>query len=159
MAVKLKFKNAINTKSLMGIGSTVSNRINIRKRNLFIISVVVFCLIFFIAFLYQPAKNYYISVRENDKLQLQYELLCKNNEELSDDIEFLQTEDGIKQKATDSLGLIEQGESIGYVAGTDIEDGRTNLSSSTSSKISFKNVKSPTTWYSPIFNFIFNVSD
>lgn len=107
--------------------------------------LVVACLVFSICFLYQPARDFYISVREQDRLQAQYDALKNTNNQLQEDIEYLQTEEGIKQRASETLGLIQQGESIGYVAGTDIEDGRDNSAASTSSKLAYKNIKTPET--------------
>lgn len=122
-------------------------------------ALIVGCLIFSICFLYQPARDLYISVREQDRLQAQYEALKNTNTQLQNDIDYLQTEEGIRQRAGETLGLIQAGESIGYVAGTEIEDGRDNSAASTSSKLAYKNIKTPETWYSPFFNFIFNVHD
>ena len=136
-----------------------SDSISKNHKKLFIGAFVSLCVIFSICFLYQPARDFYISVREQDRLNAQYEALKQANVDLQNEINFLQTEDGIKQRASDTLGLIQQGESIGYVAGTEIADGRDNSASSTSSKLAYKNIKTPTTWYSPFFNFIFGVYD
>lgn len=144
-----------NIKSKANINTVVNVYNNKTKRSIFVLSVVVVCLIFSIFFLYQPAKDFYFSVRQNDKLQAQYETLKNTNDKLSEDIEFLKTDEGVKQRASETLGLIENGESIGYVSGESSSDGRSNSAASTSSKLAYKNIKTPVKWYSPIGDFIF----
>ncbi len=116
-----------------------------KNRKLFVGGFVAFAIVFTCCFLYQPARDFYISVREQDKLNAQYEAIKNTNEALAQDIEYLQTEDGVRQRASETLGLIQQGESIGYVSGADIVDGRDNSASSTSSKLAYKNIKTPQT--------------
>lgn len=114
-------------------------------KGLLMTAIVLGCLVFSICFLYQPAKDFYVSVREQDRLQAQYDALKNTTTQLQNDIDFLQTEEGIKQRASETLGLIQAGESIGYVAGSEIEDGRDNSAASTSSKLAYKNIKTPET--------------
>ena len=114
-------------------------------KGLLMTTLVLGCLVFSICFLYQPAKDFYVSVREQDRLQAQYDALKNTNTQLQNDIDFLQTEDGIKQRAGETLGLIQAGESIGYVAGSEVEDGRDNSAASTSSRLAYKNIKTPQT--------------
>ena len=135
-----KNKNIFYKKNLNKIVYSFNNTF---IRRFFAFLTITACIVFSLAFLYQPAKNYYIGVRENDKLQAQYEAIKKTNDNLSNDIDQLQTEDGIKQKAADNLGLIQQGESIGVVNGADINEGYSNGISSTSSKLAYKNIKTP----------------
>ena len=148
-----KISNEENLTKVLDFSHKKSNK------KILISSFIVFCFVFTAFFLYQPARDLYISVREQDKLNAQYEALKATNQNLTDDIERLQTEDGVRQRAIDALGLIQQGESIGYVAGSEITDGRENSASETSSKLAYKNIKTPQTWYSPILNFIFGVYD
>lgn len=148
-----KIKNITSEKNLNKIVDAYNSR---SKRKVFIWGIVAFCLVFSIIFLYKPSRDLYISSRENDRLKAQYELLMQTNENLANDIEQLQTEEGIKQRATDMLGLIENGDSIGFVEGNEYNDGRENSANSTSSKLAYKNIKTPATWYSPFLDFIFN---
>lgn len=154
--MKNKSNKKTSEKKINNIIDAYSNR---KKRKFIIAGVIAFCVVFSIVFLYQPARDFYISVRENDRLQAQYQAILKTNENLTKDIEQLQTEEGIKQRASDSLGLIENGEQMGYVSGSENTDGRENSANSTSSKLAYKNIKTPTTWYSPLLDFIFNFHD
>ena len=125
--------------------ASFSSSITKNNQKLLVGAFVAFCFVFSIFFLYQPARDFYISVREQDRLNAQREALQKTNQDLQYDIEYLQTEEGVKQRASDTLGLVQQGESIGYVAGTEIVDGRDDSAASTSSKLSYKNIKTPAT--------------
>lgn len=140
--MELKKDKIINSKNISKVVVAYNSKV---KRRLFILAIIVLCIIFAIIFLYQPAKDYYFSLRQNDKLQAQYDAIKNTNNKLNQDIEFLKTDDGIKQRATDTLGLIQQGESIGYVSGSELEDTRSNSAASTSSKLAYKNMKTPTT--------------
>ena len=151
-----KIKKIYSEENLQKLAGAYNNN---TKRKIFIGAIVAFCVIFSIIFLYQPARDLYVASRQNDKLTAQYEALKATNNNLQQDIEQLQTEEGIKQKATDTLGLIENGDSIGYVLGEDYDDARDDSASSTSSKLAFKNIKTPITWYSPVLDFIFNYHD
>lgn len=126
----------------------------ISKKTL-IISLIIVGIIFVILFLYIPAKNYYFAARENDKLNAQYEALKQTNQDLKDDIEFLKTPEGIKQRANDSLGLIQQGEQTGVVKGTAENSKADDTAATTSSRLAYKNVKAPDTWCSGFLDFFF----
>lgn len=141
----MKLKNVKNITSEKNLNKLVGAYNDRSKRRIFIIGVVVFCIVLAIVFLYQPARDLYVSSREHDRLSAQLELLKQTNQNLQNDIEQLQTEEGIKQRATDMLGLIESGDSIGFVEGNEYNDGRENSANSTSSKLAYKNIKTPTT--------------
>ena len=141
----MDLKNIKNINLKDNLKEAVVSSANGGHKRLLITALVLGCLVFSICFLYQPARDFYISVREQDRLQAQYDALKNTNTQLQNDIEYLQTEEGIKQRASETLGLIQAGESIGYVAGSEIADGRDNSAASTSSKLAYKNIKTPET--------------
>ena len=126
----------------------------ISKKTL-IFSLIVIGVLFIVLFLYMPAKNYYFAARENDKLTAQYDKLKQTNQELQDDIDFLKTPEGIKQRANDSLGLIQQGEQTGVVKGTAENSRADDTAATTSSRLAYKSVKAPDTWCSGFLDFFF----
>ncbi|MDO5329050.1 MAG: septum formation initiator family protein [Coriobacteriia bacterium] len=115
-----------------------------------LVTIVILCL-----FLYTPAKNFYTACRENDKLTAQLNAIQTANNDLSDEIEYLQTPEGVKERANQSLGLIEKGESTGVVNGTAKDTKADNSAGTTSSRLAYKAVKAPVTWYSPFCDAIF----
>lgn len=142
---KMNITGSKNTDLVNNLDEIVKKTRSSGLRRFLIAAFVLGCIVFSVCFLYQPARDYYISVREQDRLQAQYDALKNTNIQLQNDIDFLQTEEGIRQRAGDTLGLIQAGESIGYVAGSEINDGRDNSAASTSSKLAYKNIKTPQT--------------
>lgn len=156
---KTKQKNS----NQRGYSSRLTNFVSAYNKSqhkwIIILSLIMLCFILAIIILYQPAKNYYINIRENDKLQAQLEAIKETNESLAKDIEALQTDEGIKQKAIDNLGLIQKGEHIGVVSGTENENTASNNASSTSSKLAYKNIKTKAKWYTAFCDAIFNIHE
>ena len=121
-----------------------------------ILGTFIFSILFSVVFLYQPAKNYYLSVRELQQKTAQEESLEKTNKELKDEIDNLSTKEGVVQHAKDKLNLIESGESSGSVEELNNKKTTDNSSSTQASKLSYKQIKAPTTWYSPFLDYIFD---
>lgn len=155
----MKNKKVKNTKDNK-LSNVVSAYNKFNHKWLLVVAFILLCLIITALFLYKPAKDYYITVRENDKLEAQLEALKHTNQSLNDDIKSLKTEEGIKQRASESLGLIQKGESIGIVSGTGHgSDGTRDSAESTSSKLSYKNIKTPHKWYTAFCDAIFGIHD
>lgn len=87
--------------SLSGIAQT---------RGFMVGAVVAACLVLSFMFLYGPAQQYYCSVRDHDKLAIEYAALSDRNNALQTDVDSLQTDAGIEQRAHDQLGWVKQGE-------------------------------------------------
>lgn len=129
-----------------------------RHRRLFLLFICLFCIVITCIFLYDPTKNYYKGLRENEKLATQYQILKEYNQNLSNNIEFIQTEEGIKQTAKQKLNLVQEGENAAYVNG--MEYTKTDETPSEfNNKYNSKNIIYPKKWYSGFLDFIFNVSD
>lgn len=149
----------MSKRSTNKISSTFSSIQNFLASKYAVVLVILICLIFAIAFLYSPAKNYYHASRNHDKVLAQYEALKNSNDALKKDIELLQTEEGIKQRARDTLGLVENGESSGIVSGLSNKgSGSSSTFSTASDKLSYKQIDAPKTWYSPFLDKVFDYS-
>lgn len=94
--------------------------------------------------MYEPAKNYYKSIREHEKLTTQYQLLQAYNKSLETNIEFLQTEEGIKNTAKQKLNLVQEGENAAYVSNLDYLEAEQS-SSDFNTKYNSKNIIYPKT--------------
>ena len=68
-------------------------------------------------FLYPAAKDYYVSVRENDRLNAEYQAVLDRNDILRDEIETLQTDEGIEDLAREAFGWVKKGETSVAVVG------------------------------------------
>ncbi|WP_322152850.1 hypothetical protein [Paratractidigestivibacter sp.] len=104
-------ERTINTN---GFFSTIGDFV-IRFRFLLLMAVLVIVLL---ASLYGPLKSYYHAWRIGDGLREQLESYNQSNEQARNDIEALQTEEGIKDVAR-KRGYVEEGETKVVVEGLD----------------------------------------
>lgn len=84
--------------------------------------------------LYFPVRDLYVAKRSSDILAQQVEIRKSYNESLQKDVDKLLSEDGIKDIATDKLGLVMPGEKKIDVVGLDDSDSSSSSSSSTQAK-------------------------
>ena len=128
------------------------NKMNNILSRPFATGVLVFCGLMLIMgiFLYPTARTYYQAVREHDRLETEFMLVLERNEQLAEDIEFLQTDEGITREAREQLGWVERGEHAVIVYGTD-NDPEADVNAD----IVSSSVKAPVTWYSPFLDFFF----
>ena len=128
------------------------NKMNNILSRPFATGVLVFCGLMLIMgiFLYPTARTYYQAVREHDRLETEFMLVLERNEQLAEDIEFLQTDEGITREAREQLGWVERGERAVIVYGTD-----SNPEADVNEDIVSSSVKAPVTWYSPFLDFFF----
>lgn len=125
----------------------------IRTRGFMIFAAVAACLVVCTVFLYTPAQQYYCSVRNHDKLELEYAALADRNDALQTDVDSLQTDAGIEQRAHDQLGWVKKGEESANVRGLDLE--QSSEGSGVIANIASDSIQAPTTWYSPVLDVVF----
>ena len=113
------------------------------------------CLVFSCAFLYPTARQYYQQVRENDRLEAEYEALVERNETIESEIEQLETDSGVEQAAREELGWVMEGETAATVEGLDESDDEEE--SQIQANIVSGDVEMPETWYSPVLDVLFGV--
>ena len=120
----------------------------------FVVGVVVAaCLVLSAVFLYPTAQQYYCSVRNHDKLAIEYEALAERNDALQTDVDALQTDAGVEQRAHEQLGWVKKGEESANVKGLDLDSS--SDSSGVIVNISSDSIQAPTTWYSPVLDVVF----
>lgn len=66
---------------------------------------------------YFPAKHFYIAKRTQERLQQEYELNIAHNAQLREDLENLQTPEGVEDEARKHMGLVREGEHAVSVVG------------------------------------------
>lgn len=72
-----------------------------------------------VAMLYFPAQNYYLAVRQNERLTNELNANLARNEQMQSRVENLQTQEGIEDEARARFGLVEPGENLVKVVGVD----------------------------------------
>ena len=92
-------------------------------------TIALVCIIIAAAFLYVPARNYYIARRDAQELAYKLGQTNANNETLRSDVDTLETQEGIEDAAR-KRGYVKEGETAVSVEGLD--DSSTSGSSVTS---------------------------
>ena len=123
------------------------------SRTFMIGAAVAACLVMSTVFLYPTAQRYYCSVRDHDKLVIEYDALVDRNQELQSDVDSLQTDAGVEQRAHEQLGWVKKGEESANVRGLNLEE--TEQGSTITPNISSDSVQAPDTWYSPLLDLVF----
>lgn len=113
------------------------------------------CIVLSCVFLYPAAQQYYLSLREHDRLQAVYEALEQRNAVLQSEVDTLSTDDGIEDLARTELGWVMEGENLVKVYGIESSD---EGDSAYVDVIDIENIEAPETWYSPLFDLVFGVS-
>lgn len=125
-----------------------------RSPRLFASVVVAACLALSVAYLYPTAQQYYCSVREHDRLAVEYAALADRNASLQSDVDSLQTESGMQRHAEDQLGWVMKGDETANVTGLSLSDSA-DEGSAVYANISSSDIEAPVTWYSPLLDTLF----
>lgn len=127
------------------------------QRGLFIGIVVVLVLVS----LYFPVRDLYVAKRSSDILAKQVEIRQQYNDELQKSVDKLLSEEGIKDAATEDLGLVMPGETKIDVLGLDDDsDSSSNKKSSNAKKASevakeIEEVGKDAPWYIQTLDMLF----
>ncbi len=116
------------------------------------VALVLVLVVFIGVFMYPTARTRYQAVREQARLEAEFAAVLERNQNMADEIAFLQTEEGIIQEARETLGWVEKGESAVVVYGIE-RDSADELDS----EVVSGSVRAPETWYSAILDPIFGV--
>lgn len=100
------------------------------QRGLFIVIVVVLVLVS----LYFPVRDLYVAKRSSDILAKQVEIRQQYNDELQKSVDKLLSEEGIKDAATEDLGLVMPGETKIDVLGLDDDSDSSSSKKSSNAK-------------------------
>lgn len=111
------------------------------------------CLALSCLFLYPAAQQYYHASRENDRLQAEYVAIEQRNATIQNEVDSLKTESGVKARAHEQFGWVEEGEQSAVVQGLDSEAEETDFLAN----IPSESVDTPDTWYSPVLDAVFGV--
>ena len=111
------------------------------------------CLALTCVFLYPSAQQLYLSVRENDRLQAEYDAVSARNQAIQHEVDALKTDAGIEDRARQEFGWSYVGEYAVKVSGLGVNTSE----SSFEANIVSGSVKAPETWYSRILDPLFGV--
>lgn len=105
---------------------------------------------FMVVMLYSPAQQYYLQMRERDRVNAEYAAVLERNEALEKSVETLQSDSGIEDKAHSEYGMIKEGEEAGSVAGIDVIGSTDFVANVTPGAVPPED-----TWYSGVLDVIF----
>lgn len=114
---------------------------------------VVACMVFACMYLYPSAKQYYLSVRECDRLQAEYNAIDQRNAAIKSEVAALETDEGVADRAREELGWVKSDENAVTVRGlNDVEE-----ESTFTANIVAGSTEAPETWYSVWLDPLFGV--
>lgn len=152
--LKMKIKDAreMAYQSVGLVGGMVSNfEIPTPPKHLTRALIAVVIVAIFGFGLYGPAQQYYIQMRETDRLQAEYTEVAARTNNLASSIDALHTQEGIEDKAHKDLGYVKSGEKSATVKGI----ASINLLELPTSNVAPGSIPAPDTWYSGALDILF----
>lgn len=155
-----KHKRAVRMQNNPALSIPGASGFPLRKFQLFkstkciVALCVVACFVLSCVSLYPSARQYYLTVREHDRLAAEYAAVEERNEALQNNVSALQTDAGVEARAHEQFGWVKQGEQTANVRGLGLEKEE---ASAFHAKISPESVTAPETWYSPFLDAFFGV--
>ncbi|MEC4273152.1 septum formation initiator family protein [Adlercreutzia sp. R25] len=111
------------------------------------------CLAFGAVFLYAPAQQLYIDIRERDRLAAEYAAVVDRNAAIEAQVNALSTDAGIEDAARTQLGWVREGEHAVSVGGL----AEAEEASAFRGNIVSEDIVAADTWYSDLLDPIFGV--
>ena len=109
------------------------------------------------AYLYPAAQQYYIEMRNHDRLQVEYETVVARNEAIQQDVDHLRTDEGIEDAARTDLGWVSEGENAVIIQGLP-EDTDSGSGTEVHAQVPSSSIEAPETWYSKFLDPFFGYS-
>ncbi|MBQ3301897.1 MAG: septum formation initiator family protein [Eggerthellaceae bacterium] len=121
------------------------------------IGTAVLCVVLAFVFLYTPAKQYYQSVREHDKLEAEYAAIQARNEALDEQVDALASDAGMEDAVRQKYGYVVTGDQTAVVTGLSDDASSFNGNDNIEANVLSSTVKAPEEWYTPILDAFFGV--
>lgn len=125
-----------------------------RKRILVFSGFAMLILILACIMIYPVAQEWYKTLRENQRLEAQYNVLAALNEDTQEHIDGLNTDDGIENQARE-YGWVKEGEN----AVTVVNAGESSETATASDPVDLEEIEAPQTWLTDIFDAVFQVEE
>lgn len=116
-------------------------------------AAVMACLVFACVFLYPSARQYYLSVRECDRLQAEYDAIDQRNAAIQSEVNALETDEGVADRARKELGWVKSDEHAVTVRGLEESEDDSTFTAN----IVAGSTEAPETWYSVWLDPLFGV--
>jgi cell division protein FtsB len=120
---------------------------------LMVTTVIVLSLVFAAVMLYPVAREYYLVKRENDRLTAEYQAVIERNNRIQQQIDELQTPEGIEDRAREEFGWVREGEEAVNVTGLNVSESSTVLPAA----VGVGSIKAPESWWTRLLDEFFGV--
>ena len=127
-----------------------------RKRSWRVPAIVACIVLLAVIILYPVGRDYYQTMRTQQRLQAQLDAVTERNEAVQAENAALQTEEGVENQARYDLGRVREGESSAVVTN---EQGTVDNTSRLPEHLDEKSITAPQTWYYTILGTIFFVHE
>jgi cell division protein FtsB len=91
------------------------------------ITIIGLSVVLAVVMLYPVAREYYLIMRENDRLSAEHQAVVDRNEKIKQQIENLQTPEGIEDHAREEFGWVREGEEAVNITGLGASESSTAL--------------------------------
>lgn len=138
-----------------GVLSGLRGALSEKKVTIVAIVAAVVCVCMFVACMLFPAvQQYYVEMREQARLQVEYDAVSAYNASLQSNIDSLSTDEGMQDAARQQLGWVQEGETAGTVLGLGENEG-VESADNVASQVEDGSVLAPDTWYSALLDLVF----
>lgn len=124
------------------------------NRHFAVVASVLLCLVVSFALIYPDAQDYYLKIRETDRAAAEYQAVLDRNQELTNHVAALQTDEGMEELAHESLGWVRDDENSVSVIREGSSRPTTDAEGQSGAVLS-GSVPAPETWYSPVLDVVF----
>lgn len=139
----------------MGVAKSRQNASSGNSKKLIIVGGILLCLIVSVVSLYPALRSYYLAYRVNEQLLQELAVVEGRNNQIREQIAYLNTKEGIADRARERFGWVPEGERAVNITGLDITDSTTVLPAS----IVAGSVAAPDTWWTQILDVLFAVEE
>ncbi len=139
----------------MDVAKSRKNTTGSNPRKLIITLGILLCLGISAVSLYPALRSYYVAYRVNEQLLHELVAVEDRNEQIRDQIAYLNTEEGIADRARERFGWVPAGEQAVNITGLDITDSTTVLPAT----VAAGSVPAPETWWTNFLDSLFGVEE
>jgi hypothetical protein len=120
-----------------------------------VIAIIICGLIFTVVMLYPAARGHYLALRENSHANAVHQATVGRNEKMQQQIDELQTPEGIEDRAREEFGWVREGEEAVNITGLSVSESSTGLPSA----IEPDTIQAPEDWWTQTLDEFFHVVD
>lgn len=139
----------------MRVAKTSSNEAEGNVQRLIVGLGIVVCLIVVVVMLYPAAQSYYVAYRMNEQLLQELVAVEARNDQIREQIAYLNTKEGIADRARERFGWVQNGEQAVNITGLDISDSTTVLPEN----VAAGSVKAPENRWTQFLDVLFAVEE